>query len=143
VEGDLVRRGDFAVRLSHEDDALRGRILEAVRARGFEGPTAEEAAELVGEPAAALRPVLDYLASGGVLARTKEGFYFDAALLDSLVERVIAKLAEAGQITVADIKAFTNASRKYTIPLMEHLDGRKVTQRKGEVRVAGARGRTA
>jgi len=50
VEGELVRRGDFACGWSVEDEALRARILDAVRARGFEGPTAEEAAELLNEP---------------------------------------------------------------------------------------------
>lgn len=141
LEGDLVRRSDFVPRLSADDEELRSRILGFLESRAYEAPTTEELAAAVGYESRALQPVLDYLIGQGMLVRTKEGLCFQAALLDEFAKRVIGVLAAKGEIGVADIKELTGTSRKYTIPLLEYLDGRKVTVRKGETRVAGPKGR--
>lgn len=141
VEGDVVRRGDFSLRLSADDEELRGRVLGVISSRGYEAPTLEEVAAAAAEEPKALAPVLEYLVGQGVLVRTKEGFFFEAAKLEAFARGVIALLKEKGEIGVADVKDLTGTTRKYTIPLLEYLDGRKVTMRKGDARVAGPRGR--
>jgi selenocysteine-specific elongation factor len=143
LEGDRVRRADFTLTLSSNDAALRGRILDTIRAAGYEAPEAATVAAALGEDGRQLRPVLDLLVTEGVLSRTKEGFYFDAALMDALIEKVIDVLESKGQLGVGDVKDLTGASRKYAIPIIEFLDGRKVTQRQGDTRVAGPKGRRA
>jgi selenocysteine-specific elongation factor len=45
-------------------------------------------------------------------------------------------LAAQGQLKPADFKALTNLSRKYAIPMLEWLDAKKVTQRRGDSRFA-------
>ncbi|GAB4257188.1 MAG: selenocysteine-specific translation elongation factor [Deferrisomatales bacterium] len=141
VEGELVRRSDFTVRLSADDESLRRRILDVLAARGYEAPSVDDVAQALGEDPAALKPVLDYLVGQGMLTRTKEGFYFDSASLQELARQVVALFQEQAEIGVADIKRLTGTTRKYTIPLLEYLDGQKITARRGDVRVAGPRGR--
>lgn len=141
LEGDLVRRSDFAVRLSADDESLRHRIQDMLAARGYEAPSLEDAAAALGEDPKALRPVFDYLVGQGVLHRTKEGFYFECSLLEALARRVAALLGEKGEMAVSDVKDITGTTRKYTVPLLEYLDAQKVTVRKGDVRVLGPRGR--
>jgi selenocysteine-specific elongation factor len=141
IDGDLVRRSDFEVKLSTDDDDLRRQILSMLEARAYQAPSLEEAARELHEDPKALRPVLDYLVGDGVLIRTKEGLYFESGRLDELTVRVVALLREKGEIGVADIKDVTGTTRKYTIPLLEYLDGRKITARRGAVRVLGPRGK--
>lgn len=141
MDGELVRRGDFTLQLSPDDEALQRRILTYLAERGYEAPSLEDAAAGLGEDAKALKPVLDYLVGQRLLTRTKEGFYFETGRLEELARQVVALLAEKGEIGVADLKEMTGTTRKYTIPLMEFLDSQKVTARRGDVRVAGPRGR--
>lgn len=140
-EGDTVRRADFTIQLSADDEGLRRQVLGVVSTREYEAPSLEEAAAAVGEDPRALRPVLEYLVERGELIRTKEGFYFQASLLSALTTEVIELLRKRGEIGVADIKELTGTTRKYTIPLLEYLDGQKITARRGDVRVAGSRGK--
>lgn len=141
VEGDILRRSDFTLQLSRDDEDLRERILDALRERAYEAPSLHDAAVALGEDPESLRPVLDYLVGEGVLTRTKEGFFFETRRLEDLVRRVIDLLREKGEIGVADIKRITGTTRKYTIPLLEYLDNKKITARRGDMRVAGPKGR--
>jgi selenocysteine-specific elongation factor len=47
----------------------------------------------------------------------------------------VAHLRGHGKITVAEVRDMFNASRKYALALMEHLDERRVTRRVGDERV--------
>lgn len=138
---DLVRRADFAVTLSADDEELRGRVLACAEERGYAAPTREEVAAALGEDAASLQPVLDLLVSREALTRTKEGFFFATTALERLGREVVAVLERQAEIGVPEIKEITGTTRKYTIPLLEYLDGRKITMRRGDVRVLGPRGR--
>jgi selenocysteine-specific elongation factor len=141
LEGEFARLTNFTVQLSAGDEELRAKVLGAIGGRGFEAPSLEEVAAVVGLPAKALAPVLTYLVGQGALVRTKEGFYFDAERLAGFVRSVIEFLQEKGQIGVAEVKELTGTSRKHTIPLLEYLDSNRITLRKGDVRVAGPRGK--
>jgi selenocysteine-specific elongation factor len=141
LEGEKVRRSDFTLTLSAEDDGTQKRLLDRVRAKGFEAHTLESLAAETGESAASLKPVVNYLAAEGKLVRTKEGFLFDAPLMAEFIEKVRDLLAEKGEMGVGDVKDLTGASRKYSIPLMEYLDTNKITLRRGETRVAGVKGK--
>ncbi|TLN19702.1 selenocysteine-specific translation elongation factor, partial [bacterium] len=140
-EGDFIFRSDFKVSFNEKDEGLRTLVMKIVRESGFEGPTVEYLAEKAQSQTAAVKPVASFLVAEGELARTKEGFYFEAALMDGFIIKVRELLAQKGEITIADVKELTGASRKYTIPLAEFLDSARVTMRKGEVRVAGPKGR--
>ncbi|MBI5441212.1 MAG: selenocysteine-specific translation elongation factor [Deltaproteobacteria bacterium] len=141
LEGELVRLASFTVTLSAGDEAIRGRVVETIAARGYEAPSAEEIAAALGENAKALGPVLEYLVSQGLLIRTKEGYFFVAERIADFVRAVVERLREKGELGVADVKELTGTSRKHTIPLLEYLDSNRVTVRKGDVRVAGPKGK--
>jgi len=60
---------------------------------------------------------------------------FLAETYQEMVDRVVRFIKENGSITVAQVRDMFNASRKYALALMEHLDQRKVTRRVGDERV--------
>jgi selenocysteine-specific elongation factor len=56
---------------------------------------------------------------------------------DEAVERVIAYLREHQTITAAEARDLLGTTRKYVVPLLEHLDERRITRRLGDQRVLG------
>ena len=66
--------------------------------------------------------------------RIKPDLYVDAQAMDTVRAALVAHLDEHGQITPAEWKDITGASRKYSIPLAEYFDAQKLTLRVGEIR---------
>jgi selenocysteine-specific elongation factor len=62
----------------------------------------------------------------------REGFYLHARWLEELTARLRA--LPARMMTIAEFKALTGLSRKYAIPLLELLDEKGITRRKGSLR---------
>jgi selenocysteine-specific elongation factor len=56
----------------------------------------------------------------------------------TFVDRAIATVRAAGPsgITVSELREALGTSRKYAVPLAEHLDATKVTRREGDRRFA-------
>ena len=69
------------------------------------------------------------------LVRVKESLYFHTSALDAIQDKVVNLLRQRKEISPGDIKDLLGISRKYAIPLLEHLDARRVTARVGEKRV--------
>ncbi|WP_025324050.1 selenocysteine-specific translation elongation factor [Deferrisoma camini] len=141
AEGNIVRLAEFVPQLDAGDEEARSRILGMLGRRRFEGPTQAELASELGLDERTIRPVVEYLVEQGAVHRTKEGYLFRVEDLDALAAHVVELFRRQPEIGVADIKAFTGTTRKYTIPLLEYLDGRRVTVRRGDVRVPGPRAR--
>lgn len=79
--------------------------------------------------------VLATLVESGELVKIDESIYYTRATLDEMRERILGTIDEHGDITVALMRDVFGTTRKYAIPLLEHLDSQKVTRRVGDVRV--------
>ena len=85
--------------------------------------------------------LLTVLAERKKFIRGKDGFYLSAQWLDEVIAKV---RGHAGpELSVADFKALTGLSRKFSIPLLELLDEKGVTRRVGASRVVVGEGRKA
>lgn len=87
----------------------------------------------------ASRLISELLASGELHLLGAEGALVTGEVYDKWVAQIRQYLSRRGQITIAEVKDLTRASRKYVIPLMEQLDKKGVTRRDSEVRKPGAR----
>src|SRR5437867_3592261 len=105
------------------------------RRAGAWPPSPEEALGRAGVSGGDQHELFHFLLEGKRLVRVKESLYFHAAALDAIQDKVIALLRERKEIGPGDIKDLLGISRKYAIPLLEHLDTRRVTVRVGEKRV--------
>jgi selenocysteine-specific elongation factor len=106
-----------------------GRLVELVRTAE---PTPPSIAELraSGFPGA----VIDAAVRSGALVRVSA----DLVLTPELLGRAEAIVREAGGsgITVSALRERLGTSRKYAVPLLEHLDRTGVTRRSGDLRYA-------
>jgi len=130
----LVRRTDFAPRLTARQQALAAQLRAEAHSAGLEPPSPREwAAKLDAEPSE-LREVLAHLEREGALVRAPGELWFDRAHVDALRARVVARL-EAGALDTPAYKDLIGTSRKYAVPLMELFDAEHLTLRRGETRV--------
>ena len=67
------------------------------------------------------------------------GIYFAPEALAEARERVVAALAARGSLTIADARDVLGSTRKYVVPIMNHLDATGVTRRRGDDRIPGPR----
>ncbi|MFL6374145.1 MAG: selenocysteine-specific translation elongation factor [Pyrinomonadaceae bacterium] len=81
--------------------------------------------------------LLHLLISSGAIVKVTDEFYFSRATIDGLVSKLRSYAATTPDrlIDVPKFKQLTGVSRKYAIPLLEYLDGERVTRRAGDKRV--------
>ncbi len=136
----LVREGAIAggervAAIGHDALALADGVLE-LYARAALEPIGEDAARAAcGLPERTFRDVVAELVRRERLVRIATGTYVDAAALDALVARVRAFFDTSETLAPGDFKTLSGLTRKNAIAVLEWLDRRGVTRRKGDVRV--------
>jgi selenocysteine-specific elongation factor len=131
--GEIVREGS-TVRLPSHRASLAGyeaEIDRLVHAVASGEPTPPTVPELL---AAHRREVLEAAVRADLLVRVSP----DLVLTPAFVERALAEVRAAGAagITVSALRERLGTSRKYAVPLLEHLDERRLTRRIGDVRIS-------
>ena len=81
--------------------------------------------------------LVKYLAQKGELVELPDGVLMASSQFKTLQKQVEQLLAENGKITIQDLAARFGFSRKYTIPILTHMDRIGITRREGDVRVPG------
>jgi selenocysteine-specific elongation factor len=132
--GGIVAREATSVRLPTHGVSTAGsveadRMVAAVTNAGTAPPTVRELTaagydlELIGA-----------VCAEGRLVRVAP----DLVMTPSIIERALELIRTAGPngMTVSDVRQALGTSRKYAVPLLEHLDARGLTRRVGDVRVA-------
>ncbi|WP_240610829.1 selenocysteine-specific translation elongation factor [Ammonifex thiophilus] len=120
---------------SAEDQERIASLEEVYRRGGLQPPALREAASLVGIEEKEAEEYLGYLLRAGRLVKVAEGILFHREVLAAAEAQVVAALKERGEITVAEVRDLLSTSRKYVVPLLEYLDGKRVTRRIGDKRV--------
>jgi selenocysteine-specific elongation factor len=131
AEGPGLRLPSHRVELTPEQAAARDRLLAALGEAPFSPPSLSAAAAAAGADASLVRE----LQAAGRIVRLEP----DLGLLASAVEDAVLMLRRAyeaeGPLTAARAKDVLGTSRKYALPLLEHLDRTGRTRREGDVRV--------
>jgi len=117
------------VRFSPEQEKRVEALLSSFRAHAYTPPSMAEATATVGAD------VLQALIDARALTRIGDDVLFLTETYEEIVDRVLAHLRTEGTITVAQVRDMFGTSRKYALPLMEHLDERRLTRRVGDQRV--------
>ncbi len=134
MEKEWVRLSGHKGDLGAAEKAIQERLEEIYRKAGLQPPFFKDAAaDLPGSPRQH-KDVLEWMLNQGRLVKVKEDLFFHADAIADLQKRLVAFLNEHGEISAAQFKDMTQASRKYTIPLLEFFDGQRLTIRIGDVR---------
>ncbi|MEZ5427130.1 MAG: selenocysteine-specific translation elongation factor [Pyrinomonadaceae bacterium] len=141
AEKDVVRAAGHSLELTDDEKLLRQRLEKIYNTAGLEVPKLDEAlsdaARSAGSNSAHARKIFQLLINSGQIAKVSEEFYFAAATLDALIEK-LRRFADKTEDRLIDVPAFKDLagiSRKYAIPLLEYLDLQKITRRAGDKRL--------
>lgn len=136
VRGDRVRAGTpdiaFPPALRRAIDDLNATI----RAAGIAFPSRTEA-ERAWSSRDRVQDALQYLRDAGEIVEIGEGVMHVSALA-ACVDAVRAVFADKGELAVSDLRDALGVTRKHAVPLLEFLDARRITVRRGDVRVPGS-----
>ncbi|MEM9556260.1 MAG: selenocysteine-specific translation elongation factor [Acidobacteriota bacterium] len=134
ADGDLVNPPGRSVAeaLSHEESDLSRTLLAAIEAEGLTPPSPPELARRLGVKPQILDGVQTYLITQRRLVRLPSGLIVST----TAIERLRDELHAAGwqSFSVPEFKDRWELSRKWAIPLLEHLDSIGVTRRVGDRR---------
>jgi selenocysteine-specific elongation factor len=132
VAGDAVAPPGRKAQFSDGESGLAGKIVAEYERAGLEPPSPGEAARRLAAKPEIVEGLVKHLIGRGRLVRLPIGLIFAAATL----ERLATDVAAAGweSFSVADFKNRFGLSRKWAIPLLEHLDSKGVTRRAGDRR---------
>ena len=147
VRGEIVQEADGFCLTSHSarltpDEAKVVHGLTTIYAdAGLEVPRLDDALasvtadKKVSGPQA--RKLLQFLVNRGDLVKATDEFYFSRPAIEAAIQTVrdYAATTTDRLIDVPKFKELTRVSRKYAIPLLEYLDGERVTRRAGDKRV--------
>jgi len=131
-EAGLYRLADFRLPLSAADEATLASLEGMVLSGELGTVTSDDLRATFKLTPAKLQALLEVLAERKKIVEGIDGFILHARWLDEIIRKVRA--SGKRELTVADFKAMTGLSRKYSIPLLELLDSMGVTRRKGSVR---------
>ncbi|MGE5413031.1 MAG: selenocysteine-specific translation elongation factor [Syntrophomonadaceae bacterium] len=143
IEAALVSRGVIALAgdearlpgrsdLAGADRELSDRIATVFRERGLNPPSPAEAAQAVTHRQKVVEGLIAYLVKRGDLVRLPGGWFVARTAVDDVVARLRA--SGRSSLDVPEFKEMFGLTRRLAIPLLEYLDGAKITRRVGDRR---------
>ena len=121
-------RPSLDARQAERASSLHGRL----RGAGLEAPEVTELAG--GESVEETQALLEYLVREGRAVRLSSTLVLDRDAVDAFTARVRDELAGQEGLGPADFRAVANVSRRYLVPLLQHLDVQGITVRRGDLR---------
>ena len=136
ISGDIVQSAGRGVVLTTEETKARALIEQEFENAGLAVPGFAEILGKLPVDSKRAEKLLQILLREKVLIKVAADLIFHRAALVRLRELLAKYRKERGdQLPIAAFKELTGVSRKYAIPLLEHLDRERVTRRVGDQRV--------
>jgi selenocysteine-specific elongation factor len=132
-EKEHLRLTEHKVTLAQDQEKARHEIEEIYRKGDLQPPYFREIKDKFSGNTGS--DVLQVMVKDGILIKVKDDLYFHRDAIEGLKGRLVNFLKDKGEIDTPQFKSMTNASRKYTIPLLEYFDSSQVTVRVGDRRV--------
>ena len=109
--------------------------MNAFEAAGLTPPTLAELSKQLDATPGQVSPVVELCVDEGYLTRLGDGQFLHRDRVADVRCQLEGELRDRGGLTVSEIKAVLGISRKYAVPICEHLDRIGFTRRVGDRRV--------
>jgi selenocysteine-specific elongation factor len=133
VQGDQVTLPGRSAQLTGEESTLAAAVVERFDRGGLTPPSPSELSIGLSAKPQILEGVIRHMVSRGQLIRLPEGLILAASAVAGLKRDLLASGWE--RFSVPEFKDRFGLSRKWAIPLLEHLDSTGVTRRMGDERM--------
>jgi len=136
ASGELVKKPGAEIQLTPEEQRAKEQIEQAFAKAGLTVPSVKEVLAQLSIESRRAEKILQILLREKALIRVSPELVFHSRALDSLAGLLRDyKKAKGERIGVPAFKELTGITRKYAIPLLEHLDRLRLTHRAGDERV--------
>ncbi len=135
-KGGRVRSGSGERELSGADEKALGALEARVREAGRAFATKADLLAIVRDEKRLVSYLL-ILADRGSIVRIGSDGAMHAEAYREILEKVRSRLLGGGALAVGDFKEMFGFSRKFAVPILEHLDREGFTRREGDARKAG------
>ncbi len=138
LKGDRVTLPEAAPALSPRQAEAVGKLERRLAGKGFQVP---EVSELTKEIPKGERPeeLIRYLVDSGRAVKVTSELLYPKTLWEDLEGRLRSYFGKNATMSMGAFKDLVQVSRKYAVPMLEHLDRTGVTRREGDERVPGPR----
>jgi selenocysteine-specific elongation factor len=138
LKGDRVTLPEAMPELNPRQAQAVGELERKLSGRGFQVP---EVSELTRGIPQAERPaeLIRYLVDSGRAVKVTSELLYPRALWDDLETRLRSHFRKNATLSMGAFKEMAQVSRKYAVPILEHLDRTGLTRREGDDRVPGPR----
>ena len=127
--GGFIRLPGFVPTFTAAQQQLVERLMRQFKQSPYTPPVYAEAESIVGPE------ILGSLIEQGRLVKLGDGVLFLRETHEEAVARLVAHLREHGKMTAAEARDVLGTTRKYVLPLLEHMDEQRITRRRGDERV--------
>ncbi|MCI0345425.1 MAG: SelB C-terminal domain-containing protein, partial [Chloroflexi bacterium] len=131
ADGTLLRLASHRVTFSPDHQAARDRLVASIESAGLAPPPLSDLTAIHG--AAMVAALVD----GGEIVKVTSEIGFALAAYERAKTAIADVIDKEGPATASRMRDVLGTSRKYLIPLLEHLDAIGFTKRDGDVRVLG------
>jgi selenocysteine-specific elongation factor len=133
VQGNQVNLPGRSAELTSEESRLERQILRTFEAAGLEPPAPSAVREELQAKPQIMEGVIRYLLERSKLARLSGGLVIATAAIDRVSEDL--RSSDWDRFSVGDFKKRYGLTRKWAIPILEHLDSKGITRRVGDQRM--------
>jgi selenocysteine-specific elongation factor len=133
VQGGQIHLPGRAAELTGEESSLARQIVQRFDDGGLQPPAPNTVRETLSAKPQIFEGVIQYLLQKGDLVRLPGGLVISATAMAGVVDEL--RKGEQEKISVGDFKTRFGLTRKWAIPILEHLDSTGVTKRMGDQRL--------
>jgi selenocysteine-specific elongation factor len=128
----------YEPRLSQGERRLKDEMAEAIRDGGLSPPDAADLAASAGARAVVVPELLALLRDEKRIVEIAPGRFLDVDVEAQMRRRIAEVLADGATITMAELRDLLGTTRKFAVPIGEHLDRIGLTRREGDARRLGS-----
>ncbi|MBG0771432.1 MAG: selenocysteine-specific translation elongation factor, partial [Anaerolineaceae bacterium] len=128
AENAFVRTAGHTIQLTEAQQAKVDSLLREFNAHPYTPPSVKESQDIAGED------LVTALVQTGRLAQLGEDVLLQPEILKEMQDAVVEIIKQNGSVTLAELRDRFQTSRKYAVAVLEDLDARGITIRKGDGR---------
>ncbi|MHC1764785.1 MAG: selenocysteine-specific translation elongation factor [Verrucomicrobiia bacterium] len=137
AQGTLLAQSGWTARLADPEQRLREDIATAYQAAGFTPPGIPELAQTLRAPTDRVERMVKLLVDQRVLVRLDERILMHQSAIESAKQTALRLFRKGPVFSTMEFRDALGVSRKFAVPLLDHLDKLRFTVRSGHDRTPG------
>jgi selenocysteine-specific elongation factor len=137
LRGAFVCHAAFAPALSGEDQKTLEALLARYEASAMCPPTISELKKEMGRAFARAERMIEQAEANGQLVRIDGELLLHGRRYEEMKETVRRLIESQGPVTLSAMREALGSTRKFVVPMAEHLDKIRFTRRRGDLRTLG------